>query len=80
MISPLQMRKRLEKVGQVLQYKNIQYPMIIMQSGETVEDLPAKIERWKAGEEVAGIFAKYEGGEVGIGLPFQFVSPSCVFA
>ena len=73
-----QMWKRLEKLGQVLQYQNIQYPMIIMQSGETVADLPAKIERWQAGEEAVGIYGKYEGGEVGIGLPFQFVSPGDV--
>ena len=78
MISSLQMWKRLEKLGQVLQHQNIQYPMIIMQSGETVEDLPAKIERWKAGEEVEGIYGKYEGGEVGSILPFQFVSPGDV--
>ena len=73
MISPL--RKRLEKVGQVLQYKNIQYPMITMQPGETLEDLPAKVERWKAGEKVEGILGEYQGGEVGILLPCRYVGP-----
>lgn len=75
MISPLQMRKRLEKVGQVLQHRNIQYPLMIQEVGETREDLEIKLELWKAGEEVEGIFGKYKGGEVGICLPFQFVAP-----
>jgi hypothetical protein len=69
------MWKRLEKLGQVLQHQNIQYPMIILQPGETAEQLPAKIERWKAGEKVEGINGEYEGGDVGIVLPFEFVEP-----
>ena len=66
---------RLGKVSQAISIKSIQRPFIFMQPGETIEDLPAKIERWMAGEKVEGIYGEYEGGEVGIGLPFEFVAP-----
>lgn len=66
---------RLERVKQAISIKSIQRPFIIMQPGETIEDLPAKIDRWKAGEQVEGICGEYIGGEVGIGLPFEFVAP-----
>lgn len=67
--------KRLERVDSAISNKYIQYPFIILQPGETVDDLPAKIERWKTGEKVEGIYGEYEGGEVGILLPYEFVSP-----
>ena len=67
--------KRLESVSKAIDNRYIQYPLIFLQPGETVEQLPAKIERWMAGEAVEGIYGRYEGGEVGIGLPFKFVSP-----
>jgi len=67
--------KRLESVSKVIANRDIQYPFIILQPGETVDQLPAKIERWMAGEKVEGICGEYEGGEVGIGLPFAFVDP-----
>ena len=70
-----QIWKRLGSVSNTIANRRTQRPLIILQPGETVEMLPAKIERWKAGEEVEGIYGKYEGGEVDIGLPFQFVSP-----
>jgi len=70
-----QIWKRLESVSNAIANKRTQCPFIILQPGETVEMLPAKIERWKAGEEVEGIYGKYEGGEVEIGLPFEFVCP-----
>jgi len=69
------MWERLESVEQVLSHRNIQYPLIILQPGETEEDLPAKIERWKAGDEVEGILGEYEGGEVGIYCPIKLVEP-----
>ena len=71
----MDMWKRLENVSQAISIKSIQRPFIFMQPGETIEDLPAKIGRWKAGEKVEGIYGEYEGGEVGIGLPFKFVAP-----
>ena len=70
-----QIWERLESVSMAVANRYIQYPLIFLQPGETVEQLPAKIERWMAGEAVAGIYGRYEGGEVGIGLPFKFVSP-----
>ncbi len=75
MISPLQMRKRLEKVEQTLSWRNIQYPIIIQERGETYEDLEAKLERWKAGEKGTGVLGEYKGGPVGIRAPVQYVSP-----
>lgn len=71
-----QIWKRLESVSQAIANRHIQYPFIFLQPGETVEQIPAKIERWKAGEKVEGICGEYLGGEVGIGLPFEFVSPA----
>ena len=53
--------KRLERVSQVVENRYIQYPMIFLERGETEEDIPAMIERWKAGEKVEGIFGEYEG-------------------
>ena len=70
-----QIWKRLGSVSNTIANRRTQRPFIILQPGETVEMLPAKIERWKAGEEVEGIYGKYEGGEVDFGLPLQFVSP-----
>ena len=71
----MELWKRLETVSQAVANRYIQYPMIILQPGENVEQLPAKIERWTAGEKVEGIYGEYEGEEVGIGLPFKFVAP-----
>ena len=70
--------KRLVGVSQKIENRYVQYPVIILGEGESVDDLPAKVERWKAGEQVEGIYGEYEGGEVGIGLPFEFVSPGDV--
>ena len=78
MISSQRMWKRLEKLGQVLQHRRIQYPLMFQEVGETREDLEIKLERWKTGEEVEGICGKYEGGEVGIGRPFSFDFPGDV--
>ena len=71
-----QLRKLLENVEQLFRHRYVQYPMMIQEEWETREDLEAKIERWKAGEQVQGIFGEYEGGEVGIRRPFQFVKPT----
>ncbi len=72
---PAKLQNRLEKVAKVLENRFIQYPFIFQKEWETREDIEAKLERWKAGEKVDGIAGEYEGGEVGILLPFQFVSP-----
>ena len=74
MIRP-QMWKRLESTRISLRCRHVQHIFVIMRSGETIADVEAKVERWKAGEKVDGISAKYEGGEVDYGLPIEFVDP-----
>ncbi len=69
------MWKRLNQVEIKLSFANIQYPIIIQERGETYEDLEAKLERWKGGEKGTGVLGEYEGGEVGIWAPIQYVSP-----
>ena len=70
--------KRLQAVGQKLEITKVQYPLMIQKEGETRDDLWAKLERWKAGEAVDGIYGVYQGGEIGIHLPFRFISPTNV--
>jgi hypothetical protein len=69
------MWKRLNQIEIKLSFANIQYPIIIQERGETYEDLEAKLERWKAGEKGTGVLGEYEGGEVGIWAPIQYVNP-----
>ncbi len=69
------MWKRLEQVEIKLSFVNIQYPIITREPNETYEDLEDKLERWKAGEKGTGVLGEYEGGEVGIWAPIQYVSP-----
>ncbi len=71
----LRLWKRLAETSKAIENRYIQYLLIIMQEGDTWDDLEAKVERWKAGEKVDGIYGEYEGGPVKL-LPFEFVSPS----
>ena len=73
---PRTMWKRLHNTARPISQRHIQHLIIILAEGETREDLDRKIERWKAGEKVDGISAKYEGGEVEFGRPIAFASPA----
>ena len=66
---------RLEALKAKRRSTQVQHLLVCLDKGETLQELEAKIERWKAGEKVNGISQEYEGGEIDYGLPFEFVSP-----
>ena len=68
------MWKRISEAAEAVENRHTQYLLIIMQEGDTWADLEARVERWKAGEKVYGIYGEYEGGPVEL-LPFEFVEP-----
>jgi len=49
---------------QHLEFATRQVVVIRRHEKETDSEFDAKIERWKSGESIDGIDAKYEGGEV----------------
>ena len=62
----LQQWKRLNAAGITLSYKHSQVICVRSDPDDSVESIPQKVERWKAGESVDGIDAEYEGGELEI--------------
>ena len=66
---------RLNALKTGIRSRHVQHLFIFMKDDDTMQDLEARIERWKAGEVVYGISAEYEGGEIEFARPFQFVGP-----
>ena len=61
-----QLWKRLNSVEQTVQLTYRQWITVVKDRGETDTDIDAKIERWKSGETVDGIYSKYKGGKIDI--------------
>jgi len=70
-----QLQNRLEALAAKIRSRTVQSLFVFMEKDETMQELGARIERWKAGAKDTGISGVYEGGEIEYGRPFQFVSP-----
>ena len=70
-----QLQSRLEALATNIRSRTVQSPFLFLEEGETMQQLEARIERWKAGAKDTGISGVYEGGEIEFARPFQFVSP-----
>ncbi len=57
------MWKRLQAVETSLSYQHRQVVIVSFIADETEESFIQRVERWKAGETVAGIEGIYEGGD-----------------
>ena len=69
------LESRLQALATNIRSQTVQRLFIFMDKGETMQELEARIERWKAGAKDTGISGVYEGGEIEYGRPFGFVAP-----
>ena len=69
------LKKRLDTLEQRIRPRQ-QRIVVLQQDGETDEDMAARLERWKAGEDVPGIRSQepYKGGELAV-INVVFVRP-----
>ena len=71
----ISMIRRLESMEQRFRPRE-QRIVVVQRDGETDEDMAARLERWKAGEDVPGIRSQepYKGGELAV-INVVFVEP-----
>jgi hypothetical protein len=72
----ISMKRRLENVEQRIKPQE-QRIIVLQQDGESREDMDARVERWKAGEDVPGLRSEepYKGSELSV-FYICFVEPT----